>query len=438
MSATPRILVDPARPLVDERFSVRLAGFPPRRDVSVRARMPLDGALWESRAMVRTGTDGTADLDTQRPLSGTYGQADAMGLVWSAERVGDRPTPRERTRTDGNVSLTATLGDRQVASATVERRFQREGVTVERVDHPDLVARLYDPPAESAADDGHNPGVVLLGGSGGGFPSRRVASLLASRGYAVLALAYFGRADLPDRLVELPLEYVERAVEWLAGRERVRPEPLGVVGWSRGGELALLAASRCDRLRTAVGYAPSTVTLQGNRLLSDPGSAWTADGEPLPYVPLARPSGFRTRAVARWLRGRPLSLRPLFECGLARADDALLRAASIPVEAIGGPILLVTGDDDRVWPAERLATRAIARLDAIEYLHPYDHLRVPGAGHDIKVPYHPTTERATRPVPMPGRSLALDMGGTPAGYARADAAAWERTLATLDRGLRSD
>ncbi|WP_424019865.1 acyl-CoA thioester hydrolase/BAAT C-terminal domain-containing protein [Halorientalis pallida] len=436
MTDSPRIVVDPARPLVDERFAVRLAGFPPRRRVTLRARMPLDGGLWQSRATVRTDGDGTADLDSQRPLAGTYGTADAMGLVWSAERIGDRPAPRERTRTDGNVSLTATVGGRRVASATVERRFQRADVTAEPVDHRDLVARLYDPPDETTDGDGQRPGILLLGGSSGGFPSRRVATLLASRGYAVLALAYFGRDDLPDRLVEVPLEYVESAVEWLAARDRVRPDPLGVVGWSRGGELALLAATRCDRLRTAVGYAPSTVSFQGNRLLSDPGSAWTVDGEGVPYVPLARPTGFRSRIVARWLRGRPLSVRPLFERGLVRASEKRVRAATIPVEEIGGPVLLVTGGDDRVWPADTLATRAMARLDARSYPHTYDHLSVSGAGHDIKVPYHPTTERATRPVPVPGRSLALDMGGTPAGYARADAQAWERTLEVLDEGLR--
>lgn len=431
-----RIIVEPARPMVDERFSVRLDGFPPNRRVRVRARMPLDGAVWAGRATVRTDADGRADLDTQRPLAGTYDRADAMGLVWSAERIGDRPAPRDRTLTDGRLSLTAQVGDRRVASTSVERRFSADGVTVTPVEHGGLVARLYEPPRERAAPDGAHPGVLLLGGSSGGFPSRRVASLLASRGYAVLAIAYFGLEGLPAHLIEVPLESVARAVEWFADQARVRAEPMGVVGWSRGGELALLAASRCDRLRTAVGYAPSTVTFQGNRLLSDPGSAWTAEGEPLPYVPLAPPPWFRVRAVTRWLRDRPLSLRPLFERGLERASEARVRAATIPVEKIGGPILLVTGADDRVWPAERLATRAMARLDGRGYAHRYDHLRIPGAGHDVKVPFHPTTERATRPFPVPGRPLALDMGGTPAGYARADELAWERTLATLDRGLR--
>jgi hypothetical protein len=40
-------------------------------------------------------------------------------------------------------------------------------------------------------------------------------------------------------------------------------------------------------------------------------------------------------------------------------------------------------------------------------------------------------------MPLPGRSLRLAMGGTPAGYARADAEAWAATLDTLGRGLAS-
>lgn len=430
MSRPARLVVDPATPLVDERFTVRLTGFPPNRRVTVRARMPLDGHVWESHAVVRTDGDGRADLDEQAPLDGTYEQADAMGLIWGARRVGDRPAYQDRTQTDGNVSLVASLNETVLATASVERRFAVEGVTSEAVAAPDLVADLYEPPG-----DGPHPGALLLGGSSGGYPSRRAASLLASRGFAVLALAYFGVEGRPRNLVRVPLEYLDRAVDWLATDDRVRAPPLGVVGWSRGGELALLTAARCDRVRTVVGYVPSTVVFQGNALTSDPGSAWTEHGEDQPYVPLDRPPGFRTRTALRWLGGRPLSVRPLFERGLDAASDERLAAATIPVEETDGPVLLVTGDDDRVWPADRLATRAMARLDAREYPHSYTHLQVPGAGHDIKVPYHPTTERAIRPFPLPGRSLQLDMGGTPAGYARADERAWQAMLDTLESGL---
>jgi dienelactone hydrolase len=429
MSGSPRI-VAPTAVRLDERFSVRLVGFPPYRRVTVRARMPLDGRLWESRAVVETDGEGRVDLDEQTPVDGTYEQADAMGLVWSAMRIGDRPAPTAHTKTDGNVSIVTALDGNTVATATVERRFADAGVTVESVDDPDLVADLYEPPG----DEPH-PGVLLLGGSSGGFPSRRAASLLASRGFAVLALAYFGVEDLPRDLVGVPLEYVDRAVEWLATDDRVRSHPLGVVGWSRGGELALLTGARCERVRTVVAYVPSTVVFQGNELTGDPGSAWTENGGDVPYVPLDQPPGFRARTALRWFRGEAVSVRPLFERGLERTPTERVTEATIPVEETGGPVLLITGDDDRVWPAGPLTTRAMARLDARGYPHSYVHRHLPAAGHDIKVPYHPTTERATRSMRLPGRSLELDMGGSPAGYARADARAWEATLDTLGAGL---
>lgn len=432
MTAAPQVAVEPASALLDERFGVRLAGFPANRRVTVRGRMPLDGALWQSKAVVETDGDGRADLDEQAPLAGTYGQADAMGLVWSARTVERRPAARDRVQSDGNVSVTASVEGQRVASASVERRFAADDVDSTTVDHDDLVATCYEPPGT-----GPHPGVLLLGGSSGGFPSRRAASLLASHGYAVLALAYFRADGLPGRLVEIPLEYVERAVEWLATRESVQSEPLGAVGWSRGGELALLAGSRLDRVRTVVGYAPLAVVFQGNAR-GDPGSAWTADGEGVPYVPLAYPPGFRTRTALDWLRGTPVSTRSLFERGLERVSGARRAAATIPVEEIDGPVLLITGDDDRVVPADTLATRAMARLDAADYLHSARHLRVPGAGHDIKVPYHPTTERSVRTMPVPGRPLRLTMGGTSPGYARADARAWTATLETLAAGLGTD
>ena len=428
--AGPEVVVSPDACLLDERFGVRLRGFPPRRKVTIRARLPLDGAMWESKAVVRTDADGRADLDDQRPLAGTYERADAMGLVWSAQRVGDRPAATDRVGSDGNVSLVARLGGRTVATATVERRFADSGVTRRQVPADDLVAEVFEPPGA-----GPHPGVVLLGGSSGGFPSRRAASLLASRGFAVLALAYFGVGDLPRKLVEVPLDYVDRAVDWFAAEESVADPPLGVVGWSRGGELALLTGARCDRVRTVVAYVPSPIVFQGNAVTSDPGSAWSTGGEPHPYVSLSPPPAFRARAALQWARRKPLALRPLFERGLRETPESALDAATIPVEEVGGPVQFVTGGDDRVWPAPDLATRAMARLDARDYPHRYGHLRVPGAGHDVKVPYHPTTERAVRGMSLPGFPLLLAMGGTPAGYARADRRAWQRTLDTLRHGL---
>lgn len=54
---------------------------------------------------------------------------------------------------------------------------------------------------------------------GGGLSEPR-ASLLANRGYVVLALAYYGYQDLPKKPKMLDLEYFEEAVTYL----RVHPE----------------------------------------------------------------------------------------------------------------------------------------------------------------------------------------------------------------------
>ena len=60
------------------------------------------------------------------------------------------------------------------------------------------------------------PGVLRIGGSEGGI-SITDAETIASEGYAVLALAYFGMEGLPAELEEVPLEYFGKAIAWMKG-----------------------------------------------------------------------------------------------------------------------------------------------------------------------------------------------------------------------------
>src|SRR4051794_13813204 len=84
VAAARRIDVEPARALVDERISVRLSGFEPGSQVTVRARTPDDqGRTWESSATFVADQDGAVDVGAQPPLAGSYDSADAMGLIWS-------------------------------------------------------------------------------------------------------------------------------------------------------------------------------------------------------------------------------------------------------------------------------------------------------------------------------------------------------------------
>jgi acetyl esterase/lipase len=111
-------------------------------------------------------------------------------------------------------------------------------------------------------------------------------------------------------------------------------------------------------------------------------------------------------------------------------DRAAVEAAAIFVERIRGPVLLISGEDDRLWPSPVLAEIAAARLAA--HKHAVTHLRYPGAGHMIGPVGLPATAN-TILHPLRGRAMAL--GGTPAGNAAAAADSWPRVLQFLRTGL---
>ena len=115
-----------------------------------------------------------------------------------------------------------------------------------------------------------------------------VAALLAARGFAALALAYFADQDLPREFVGLPLEYFAEAIEWLRSRAEVGGRRIGVLGMSRGGELALLLGATSPDVATVVALVPSGVMLGG--IGKDPASmmrpAWTLGGTRAP-IPAA-------------------------------------------------------------------------------------------------------------------------------------------------------
>ena len=56
--------------------------------------------------------------------------------------------------------------------------------------------------------------IDLLGGAGGLIEFK--ASLLASRGFAALALAYMGFEDLPEFPTVMDMDYFEEAANWLS------------------------------------------------------------------------------------------------------------------------------------------------------------------------------------------------------------------------------
>jgi dienelactone hydrolase len=222
-------------------------------------------------------------------------------------------------------------------------------------------------------------GIILLGGSEGGKAvsgmTREIQDLV-DKGYAALVLAYFGQEGLPPTLQSIPLEYFNKAVDWLSRQPFADSSGVCVIGGSKGAEAALLLASTNPKVKSVVAISPSAFCFWGIR---GPGgkdetvSSWSYGGRDVPFVPVASsPETIRKAMQAH-------EFITIYREAIAGPDAA---RALIRVEDMKGPILLISGKRDKVWPSQEMAERIVARLKQKEFPYEVNHLSY-DAGHNV-------------------------------------------------------
>ena len=423
------IVVDQPDALIDQPIAIALRGFAPRQPVRVTATQTYaDTARWESRATFISDNDGQVDVTRQAPVSGTYEGVAPMGLFWSMDRLPSeaRPMPRGAIMLPVPIRLEAEGTHGRRAEITIVRRVAGPGVTRHLIRTDGLVGTLFLPPGA-----GPHPAVLVVSGGGGGIDEFRGA-ILASHGYAALALGHFAVEGRPRGLVNIPLEYFEAAIGWM----RAQPwfdRLLAVWGASRGGELALLLGATFPQINAVAAWVPSGVVFWalGRAEPGDtrPPVAWTFRGQPLPYLQENNTSGDPPPVPEP---GRPVAYAPFY---LSQLRDArAVERATIPVERIRGPVQLVSGVDDQMWPSSDLADIALRRLETHRHPFPFRHLKYPEAGHTIVVPYWPLPElRVVTLTRVDGlQDCPLLQGGTVKADAEAGIDAWRDLLVFLD------
>ena len=378
----------PAAELISRPFSLVVSGLPPGVEINLHTET-LDGSgeRWQAQATFLSSPEGRIDVAQMAPLAGSYSGADAQGLIWSLRPRADlRPLQFELPTGGFTVTVRAIQAGRVLAEASTVRQDRHPDLREEVVQEQGLFGTLFSPPPGTPL----HGAVLSLGGSEGGLHSlgAALAGFLASEGFVVLQLAYFGAPGLPEALINIPLEYFRSGLAYLRERPEVGSRRLSVTGVSKGAEAALLLGATYPEIVGAVVAVASSglvfegIDREGTHPAGLPMSSWSKGGQPLPYLP------YPPHWTAMFAGPPPFLLMPVHRRAMTDASQGTLAAATIPAERVRGPVLLVTGGDDQVWNAYELSLVAQRRRE--EAGLPVRHLSHPQAGHFLSVPGLPT------------------------------------------------
>jgi dienelactone hydrolase len=263
--------------------------------------------------------------------------------------------------------------------------------------------------------EGSDHFAVMLGGSYGGIPEGP-ARKLAESGVCTLALGYFGAPGLPSELVEIPLESPEKGIAWFR-ESRAGDRAVGLLGFSKGAELALVLAARMpEAIGPAIAVAPSHAVWFGLKAPGpdgdrrSPTSSWSLQGAPVAFLPC--PPTFNPVF-------NEMGLRTDVFFDLAGYGGEVADAARIRIEEAAGPILLLSGDDDHQWPAAQMAAEIERRMNDHGRGDDITNVVYPDAGHVFLM-------REFIPPAMLGIGGMYDFGGTPEADTVAGEDAWRR------------
>jgi len=367
-AAPPRVTVDQGDGIFDQPFSVRLEGVRPRARVTISARLIDDqNQDWIAIGNFRASRAGKVNTGTDTSLGGTYEGVISGGLACTglpvppdkiaaylddAVSVGGRTSPSLGTKADTVIIIAVSVDGRALPDITVSRRYLASGVTETEVNEGKIRGRYYAPPG-----GGHGIPVLVLSGSSGGLATTQ-AALLASRGHPALAIAYFNYKDLKTSLNAIDLEQFSDGAKWLSVKSGV--PRVAIFGVSRGTEAAQAVAGYLpEHIAGVVAFVPSPMFHAG--IGPDPANwnvaAWALGGLPVPFMPsdrAGRDSDTAKRQGQSWpgYDGTAYFVK-------AWNNRAAQMLFATPVDRINVPMLLLAGEDDRIWPSA-LAARQIA------------------------------------------------------------------------------
>ncbi len=231
-------------------------------------------------------------------------------------------------------------------------------------------------------------GIILVGGSG---EKRELVEergkTLAQEGFSVLTVGYYLWKPLSKDTVRIPVDYVERAVQWLKNACPVEICRIGMTGLSLGAAYTLLAASLIPEISCVVAVSGFDFVVEGckNMIVRQHRSYFTFHGQDIPYEE-AEALSHLPKTLRAWRKnpsyGRNAMNRFYYnECFPDRTEKSRIK-----VEDINGDVLLLTPGYDDTWPSDQAAPRIMTVLGAHSFAHRYEHVVYEKGSHCLAMP----------------------------------------------------
>uniref|UniRef100_A0A3P8TUV8 Acyl-CoA thioesterase 19 n=1 Tax=Amphiprion percula TaxID=161767 RepID=A0A3P8TUV8_AMPPE len=377
-----QLSVHPSRGLMDEKFIVQVQKVLPGCQLTVHALHQCeDRNSWEAFGHYTTDASGT--------VNGTCftGYQSGWDILWELIISSPFRLRKKNVQTPMEVTISVYQGHQTegfvdqvpLASVLVERWYMAPGVRRIPVTEEGLTATLFLP-----AGPGPFPGILDLWGGGGQLVEYR-AALLASHGFASLALDYLTCKITLETGKMVDNQYFETAYRVLQQHPQVLGSRMAMLGFSLGTSFTFKMAvySQVMKVRCAVCIGGSHV-------------------QPID--------------------GPPKEMLTYFNSEKLFVSEQMGRLQC--------PLLLVVGEDDQSWPASEAAKDIKEMMERAGNSHLLTILSYPKTGHLIEPPYIPHARASIfRTIVM------LLWGGQTVEHSHAQEDAWMKILVFLRENL---
>jgi len=363
---------EPWNPRIDQTIAIKFQHLPRKAKVRLDTTLTTPGEKLRflSSCIFHVDSTGTLDLSTTPCEGPSYRGVDPMGIFWSMD-----PLPGSLTRLyssgplhyaiifdQNNQKLFSTSLTRNIYDKTVTRQdFRRDGV----------VGTLFIP-----AGQGPFPTIMVI--EGAARIKEDLAAALASKGFVVLAVAFFKVEGLPKDYSHVRVEYFERAIDLLQGLDCVQEGGVGVVGCSKGCDISISCAAflPLSKVRAVVGVNGGVTSALGK---TSYGST-TIQKHPIREDFKPRPSPIPGCIDLKML------LKPL---------DEIPDSCRIPVENSTADILMIAGEDDQCYESVKWAEEA-RKICEYSGRSNFSMKTYPGMGHALDAPFAPISTAILR------------------------------------------